>query len=173
MARSKHRGRRFLIYLFTLALAFLGVRSLGPSVFAIRGDAVAPSLQRGDLVFARSLRDLPARDAIVLVENEARWDEETALSPRIVVGLPGDTVSFSINAVVVFTDQAVHRYDVTPLYQGISGESQEIEVSADEVFLIATDAGYVDSRIAGVVQITDLQYYVTTILWPADRRRSL
>lgn len=179
-----------------IAVTVAAVRLVGPAVFSVRGDGLSPFVTEGDLLFARRLRSTPDRGAIVLINNfspsrsvlpEAlrrriaarrnRLIEEAEPSrtvPRMVAAVPGDTVRFDQSgAIVIGEDGYVHRYPLGSLNELLLSELSPLRVGEEEVFLIATGAGYVDSRIIGPIPEDDVRFVVTAILWPAERRTRL
>lgn len=180
-----------------MAALVLVVRTLGPSVVTIRGAALESQLVPGDLVFARRVRSVPPRGAIVLTENprpqphaariffqnvagrlirrtETEKTRPNNTVPRLVAGVPGDTVLFDIDSVTVRGDDGYTRsYRLEPLDPGITSEQQRIQLETDHLFLISTAVGFPDSRIVGPVSLNEVEFVVRSILWPADRRTRL
>ena len=196
MARSRDRKRRILPIILLVAVTAAVVRMAGPAVVSVGGDGIAPLIQRGDLLFARRLRQVPARETIVFTRNHSPTDafilqrvqqfiaarrgvriEETGPSrtiPRILAAVPGDTVRFDGGTVTVFGENGyVRRYDVRPFHESLSSPSEQVVIGEDEVFLLATRSGFVDSRVLGPVAVRDLRFTAIAILWPAHRRSRL
>lgn len=196
MARSRDTRRRILPTILLVVAITAIVRIAGPTVVSVRGNALAPLVREGDLLFGRRPRNVPERRSIVLVRGHAptagilpgflarrinvrRSPEGTTHDadrtvPRVLAAVPGDTVRFDLTQVVVVgEDGYVHRYDLGSFHERLGSDQRQVRVGDGEVFLIANDAGFVDSRILGPIPSDDIQFVITAILWPADRRSRL
>lgn len=198
-AAQARRGRVRQLFLLALigAAVFVFARATLPHLVRIRGDATAPVVSSGDWVVARATRSALRHGDVVLIAppildgtgpgrllsrlsaltggriGTARPLDERTL--RIVAGLPGDRVTFSDVLVTVATsDGSVHSWNRAPL--GIVARDPTLRsliVPDGRLFLVATTAGYADSRETGVVPLASARARVVSILWPADRRASL
>ncbi len=144
-----------------------------------------PLLQTGDIVLARRVRNGIPRGAVVVTNAPLRTgfaliprlraliNREDAVPvpvgrpvPRIVLGLPGETVAWDHSGVTV----GGRRYETLMLHEDLPLDEEVLELGEEEFFLLSLQPGRADSRIIGPVSRNALRFRVQSIVWPGDRR---
>ena len=178
--RSRRRNlRRTFRFLLLAGAVALGFRIWGPSIVIIRDRSVAPAAEAGDIVLAAPERNGFHRGDIVLVEPvvASRADDgkpRDRLVIRIVVGLPGDTVTWSDAAVRVRRGgELVYSINPESLLPTTATGTRQSTVRDDYLFLVSPAAGRFDSRVLGPVRSSLARYHLRRVLWPANRRGAI
>lgn len=166
---------------------FLLFRAFGPALITIRGSTLDPILRSNDVILARRNTQNLSRGSLVIAgaplqtgswiqrqfdrflprTSGTRTDApigEPVL--RIVVGLPGETVSWDHRGVSIGTV----RYGNVILDEHLPHPERSVQLDDDEFFLIALRPGRADSRIIGPVDRSSILFRVQSIVWPAERR---
>jgi len=194
----RHKTRkRWIIRITLLVIAYLVMRTVGPGVALVRTDSLVPLVRPGDVVLTRRGADeLDPGDVVTvsvppgnsrglryLFESirerlETRGDQpsdETAMRqprrvPRVVIGLPGEQVTWDDTQVTVRGAAGVRRYTFEPIHPDISAPTRQLRLSPDEVFLVALTPGRIDSRVIGPIGSGEISSVFRRIVWPRERR---
>ena len=190
--RQQSRRRRRLVLLIAV-IAFFVWRLIGPGIAIVRTTSLEPMLQSGDVVrMARSGSPVERGDTVLwrppggprrfdflqIVRGRlanSRTDggvttRQLRFVPRIVVATAGDQVSWNDRNVTVRRDGDVRRYTLPPLQARLVSPVRQLRLQAGELFLVALQPGRIDSRIIGPVSSDTILFFITRIMWPANRR---
>ncbi len=196
--RSRRRRIVRVVLLFVVTVA--AFRVFGPALVVISGTAITPVIEPGDVILARPFRrSPPQRGDFVLIDTPFQRENRlttllrllgegipdlplpsledssgvSALVPRLVVGVPGDTVVWTETGVSVApADRAESPWNLTraPLHSALVQTEQRMTLSADQYFLIALQAGYVDTTVYEPVPQQSIRYRIESIVLPPERR---
>ena len=172
--RRKHYLRTvFLLVLYGALLLFL-FRSSGIGLVRVESGAMVPTIQRGNLLLTKSSRKVD-RESLVVLESPLHGENSRFLSIgsdtwiiRFVAALPGETVVIRASDIIVFTaeDERVSFPNASPVAPDHFRGERQIVLGTDEIFLLASDDRYLDSREWGPIDRSALFGKVVFRFWP-------
>lgn len=196
----RSRRRRVFRVVFLFSVTFAAFRFFGPALVIIAGEAITPVTEPGDVVLARPFRRTPPeRGDFVLVDTPFQGEHQfvallrflgeripyvpvptvaqtagvSALVPRVVVAVPGDTVVWTGTEVIVTPSNTIGpgwELPREPLHDALVQPEQQRTLSGDEYFLIALQPGYVDGTVSQPVQRRSIRYRIESVVLPPERR---
>jgi signal peptidase I len=136
--------------------------------YALTSVAMEPSLQRGDRLIASSVRgsEVPGRGEIVLFDRG-----NFGMVAFRVVGLPGETLEFRNNSVLIDGKPLESDWGVLrdPYRQRDYGP---IRIAPGSVFLLGDNRdNSSDSRVFGTVPVSALRGRALYVYWAEDKSR--
>jgi hypothetical protein len=191
--KAKRRRRRIRRAIFLMgAIAFW--RFFGPGNALIGTSVLSPLLERGDVVFILPARSHPTRHDVILTAPPMaegsvsrrvldgvaalRRPEESdrrqpSYVPRLVVAQEGDQVTWTDRTVTVRSGETVETYRLPPVHEDLAFPFRQSRLGRGELFLIALQAGRLDSRFTGPVELQGRSYRIRRVIWPMDRRTQI
>lgn len=182
------------------SVTFAAFRFFGPALVMIAGKAITPVAEPGDIILARPFRRTPPqRGDFVLVDSPFQGENQfvallrffgeripyvpipaaaqssgvSALVPRIVVAVPGDTVVWTGTDVIVISPDTVSdtwELPREPLHAALVQPEQRVTLSDDEYFIVALQPGFVDVTVSQPVRRRSIRYRIESIVLPPERR---
>lgn len=163
---SGWRGRN-APYIIAATLAFIMFMLIAPEVN--EGNAMDPTIKDGQLlVVSKSSyapnRDVPERDALIILEKTVSQKISKDNIIARVAGLPGETVEIKDGAVYIDGREYVTKHGI----KGASGE-MKVKLGKREVFLLCDNRDETaDSRNKGLgpVDMKEIKGNVLIRIWP-------
>lgn len=173
LARARRRRRRALKALtacLTLAALLLCLSCTVARPYRVEGDAMSPTLEKGQVVLVNGLNRKPGRGD-VMVSGERAPDGGQLI--RRVIAVAGDTVSVSADTGEVTLNGTVIKSEsyVSALSPG-NGDTGETTVPEGYVYVLGDNrATALDSRSStvGLLPVDTLEGKAWCVCWPEWR----
>lgn len=155
---------KFLIKLVTILIIIVSTFTFVFGIYRFEDDSMIPSVKPGDMIlYFRLDKNLLVGETVVY-----SYDGNTKIAR--VVAMPGDTVEFNENGLVVNGSNQYEPNIYKPTLPFTNGEKYPLTLKDDEVFLLADNRDKaVDSRLFGPVKINLIKGKIFTLL----RRRGI
>ncbi|GEM_PF-3115703 len=183
----------YLIVLFVL------LRTIGLATIAVESSVLSPTIRAGDRILVLPVKTFNRGDLILfqspmhkrmripgttfalrrIIPTESLHSRPpvpgsvlpgSAWTIRAVAALPGDTVVIGPEDILVIAGDERFRYsNASPVppeaYSGI----RQLRLAQDELFLLATDDAFLDSREWGVIPTDLVRARLSFRYWPLNR----
>jgi signal peptidase I len=175
-------GREAFSWVLTLAIAIsvlLATQAYAFQPTRVKQTSMYPTLHDDDIIFLDKLSlafsDVKRGDIVVF---RPPFSSDAPYIKRV-IGLPGETVSASldditINGMYLPEDDDETQNDYQSFNPPANPNADGVKLTDDEYFMVGDNrGGSYDSRSFGPVKRKEMLGKATAILWPAERIRKL